>query len=329
MKDGTPQEPAAIAGTPIAEVSRLLGIPMPTLRSWELRYGIPTGDRVPGRHRRYGAAEVHAIRLMRDQIARGQRAAAAAAVVRVLVTATGPAAPFVEEFLAGSTRADPLEMRRALNQANQELGLGSCIDDVLLPAMQQIGSWWQTGRCEIKQEHLSTETARGWLDRLNPAAPAPGADRAMIVLACGPRDLHTIGLEALAVLLRYRGRPCRVLGARTTALDFSTAIHAHRSPAAVLVCHLNSGRRAAIESMRSVTDQGVLLFYAGNAFTSAASRRALPGTYLGIHLQDACALIDRALTPFQPQTGQQQHRRRDAGPEPAICRFGPAESARR
>ena len=29
-------------GVPIKDVAQMLGVPMPTLRSWELRYGIPT-----------------------------------------------------------------------------------------------------------------------------------------------------------------------------------------------------------------------------------------------------------------------------------------------
>ena len=36
----------------IAQVSALLGIPVPTIRSWERRYGFPTPSRTRGRHRR-------------------------------------------------------------------------------------------------------------------------------------------------------------------------------------------------------------------------------------------------------------------------------------
>ncbi|HEX6131851.1 MAG TPA: MerR family DNA-binding transcriptional regulator, partial [Actinomycetota bacterium] len=41
----------------IAAVSELLDIPIPTIRSWERRYGFPTPARTGGRHRRYGPAE--------------------------------------------------------------------------------------------------------------------------------------------------------------------------------------------------------------------------------------------------------------------------------
>jgi len=46
-------------GIPITDVARLLGVPMPTLRSWELRYGIPElSGRPSGQHRRYRPDEV-------------------------------------------------------------------------------------------------------------------------------------------------------------------------------------------------------------------------------------------------------------------------------
>ena len=60
-------------GVPIKDVAKILGVPMPTLRSWELRYGIPTLSRGRGQHRRYLPDEVNALRLMRDEIARGQQ----------------------------------------------------------------------------------------------------------------------------------------------------------------------------------------------------------------------------------------------------------------
>lgn len=283
-------------GVPIAEASRVLGVPMPTLRSWEIRYGMPDRPRSPGKHRRYSTADLHGLRLMRDQIARGKQARAAATSVRALLGLTCPATPFITNILNASDRSDPAAVREQLSRANDALGLGACLDDVLLPAMQQIGVWWQTGRCDVEQEHLTTEAVRAWLEMLSAFAPTP-TQRQPIVLACGPSDLHTIGLEALAVLLRYHLWPCRLLGARTSAPALTTAIQANAATAVVIVSHLNSGRQRAIQSLHAAHALGVHVYYAGNAFTAPRSRRSLPGTYLGAHLQHACTLIDNALNP--------------------------------
>ncbi len=284
----------AYPGLPIAEVSRQLGVPMPTLRSWELRYGIPPTARSFGKHRRYSQVELHTLRLMRDEIARGKRASLAADAVRELLEITGPAAEHIDAILLASERSDPVAVRTHLSEAHSAMGLGPCLDDVLLPAMQQVGLWWQTGRCTVEDEHLTTEAARAWLETLSSSAPPP--DRpASIVLACGPTDLHTIGLEALCVLLRHDRWSCRLLGARTSVPALAAAVHATRAGAVVIVSHLNSGRARAVESIRAAHDEGTRVFYAGNAFTAPRSRRHVPGTYLGARLQEACELIDSEL----------------------------------
>jgi DNA-binding transcriptional MerR regulator len=283
------------AGVPIAEVAKQLGVPMPTLRSWELRYGIPEISRISGKHRRYSASELHALTLMRDEIARGKRAGVAAQSVRAILGLSGPAADFIARFLRASSQLDAHAIRTHLDAAHRALGLGACIDDVLLPAMQQIGEWWQTGRCDIEQERLSTEVTRAWLDSLTMLAPAPTHD-APIVLACGPTDLHTMGLEALGLMLRNRHWACRQLGARTPVPALRTAVLASGAAGVVIVSHLSTGRHRAVQSMRAVDELGISLFYAGNAFGAPRSRARLPGQYLGLRLQDACELIDDRLS---------------------------------
>jgi methylmalonyl-CoA mutase cobalamin-binding subunit/transposase-like protein len=289
-----PVELAQVPGLPIADVSRQLGVPMPTLRSWELRYDMPSIVRRAGKHRRYTQAELHALRLMRDQIARGTRASLAAKTVRELLVFAGPAAGYIANVLAAAERSDPIGVRAELSRAQAALGLAASLDDVLLPAMQQIGFWWQTGRCDVEQEHLTTEAARSWLEKLAAFAPPP-ARPVPVVLACGPTDLHTIGLEALGVLLRYRHRSCRNLGARTSTPALIAAIDATGADAVVVVSHINTGRQRAIQSLREASRRDVRVFYAGNAFTSPRSRRNLPGTYLGTRLQQACQTIETQL----------------------------------
>ena len=179
------------------------------------------------------------------------------------------------------------------------MGLAACIDDVLLPAMRQIGVWWAIGHCDIVQERMATEAVRAWLDRRSAFAPPPTRPR-QILLACGPSDLHTIGLESTAVLLRFEGWLVRVLGARTSTATLATAARATAVAGVVVVSHLATGRRRAVESIRAVNDLGIEVFYAGNAFSSQRRRRGVPGHYLGFGIADACAELTRTLAPADP-----------------------------
>jgi DNA-binding transcriptional MerR regulator len=279
---------------PIADVSRQLGVPMPTLRSWEARYSIPSPPRELGRHRRYSAQELHILKLMRDEIARGTRAGVAAQVVKASLGQEGPAADFVKAMLEASRRLDGNGIREQLDGAVRELGLAATLEEVLFPALRQVGVWWHVGRCDVEQERLTTEAARAWMDRLTSYAPTPVQTRP-IVLACGPGDLHTVGLEALCLSLRQRRWSCRLLGARTTPVALGTAIVANRAAAAVVASHLSSGRQRAVASLQVATDLGVDVFYAGNAFATPRSRVKVPGRYLGPRISDACDLIIASL----------------------------------
>lgn len=66
----------------IAAVADLLQIPVPTIRSWERRYGFPVPARTRGKHRRYSGEEVEQLRALRDATTRGYAAKEAVEIVR-------------------------------------------------------------------------------------------------------------------------------------------------------------------------------------------------------------------------------------------------------
>lgn len=196
----------------------------------------------------------------------------------------------IEAFLHACTVTDPVAMRATLDRASERLGLGGCVDEVLLPAMRRVGLWWERGYGDLEAERLTTATVRAWLDSKIAAAPAPREGNP-VVLACGPSDLHTLGLEALAMLLRQRRQTYRLLGARTSIRSLSTAVVVNAPYAVVVVSHLPTGRLAATQSLRALAKLGPVLFYAGGAFASARLRRHVPGSYLGTDLRHACAVV--------------------------------------
>lgn len=292
----TSEDPRIGGGLAIQEASRLLGVPAPTLRSWERRYGIPTTPRSAGGHRRYSTQALEEVRLMRDEVARGLKASAAARSVRGLLDPEDPAQAWIAPLLVASAALDPSGVREALEDATAHLGLAATLDRVMMPAMRRIGSLWEGGRCDVGQEHLTTEAVRAWLARTTTLAPTPRTS-GTVLLACGPRDLHTLGLEALAALLAHRGIACRALGARTPQRSLVTALAATEASAVVVVSHLSTHRRQAVESLVAValSGAGCPLFYAGNAFGSADARVGVPGTHLGGTLAQAADAVAAAV----------------------------------
>lgn len=290
-------------GLRIQQVSDLLGIPGPTLRSWERRYGFPVISRSAGGHRRYSAQAVTHLRLMRDEIARGRGAADAARAVCVMLDLDNPDRARISQILSAAQEMDSDSVRKVLEQSRNELGLAATLDHVLMPTMRQVGSWWETGRCDVAQEQFVTHTVRQWLARLE-ALAAPVCHGPPVLLACGPQDLHTVGLEALAALLTEQQYGSRVMRASTTERKLLETVSAVDAAAVVLVSHLPTQRRSAIDELRSVSRTGCPVFYAGNAFAFPVSRHNVPGTYLGENLTIAAAMIITSLSAGAPSPDQ-------------------------
>lgn len=282
-------------GIAIKEAGELLQVPAPTLRSWERRYGLPTTTRSLGGHRRYSFAELNQLRLMRDEIANGRPAADSARWVRGLLDDANPSRERIGAIMAASAAMDSTAIVALLEKSRDELGLAKAIDEVLLPSVRQIGTWWEAGRCDVGQEHFTTEVVRGWLSQRISLAP-PAKSEKSVLLAVGPRDLHTVGTECLAALLVHHEIGCRVLGARTSQRVLAAAIAAGSPAAVVIVSHLATHRRAAIESLREVVETGSPAFYAGNAFMFESSRKQVPGVYLGETIDGAFQSIQATLS---------------------------------
>ena len=289
--NGPPSE-ADDAQLTIRQASTILNLPAPTIRSWERRYGVPGADRSGGGHRRYTRDQLDRLRRMRDLIARGRRPVEAAALVRA-GHGTSPG-PLVDAFLQGACDLAPESIARTLDVAHQTLGLDRTVDEVLLPAMREVGEWWHTGRIDVSHEHIATNATKAWLSTLTPAGPL--RPQPPIILSCGPLDHHTLGLESIGALLRHRLWDCRLLGARTPGESLSQAVQETDAAGVVLVCHVVAGRPAAVDALRSTQLRRSHLFYAGGAFASHRARHGVPGHYLGTNLAQAADLVTATIT---------------------------------
>ena len=275
------QEEAGSTQLQIAAVSSLLGIPVPTIRSWERRYGFPVPSRTQGKHRRYSMEDVDQLRKLRDEITRGHSAREAVELVQRQASGGGPRHELLDRFLQGAMRLDPAVLREVLTESAESIGVEATIHDVALPAMREMGSRWKAGVCDTAHEHLSTEAVRVWLARQSVMAP-PAFRPFPLVLACGPKDLHTIGIEAFGVILTRRGWSVRSLGALVPVDSLVTAVRAAGARGAVITSQRSVTRRPAVEAIAAAAAlPGVKVFYAGMAFAPASARKDVPGTWLG------------------------------------------------
>ncbi|WP_258044671.1 MerR family transcriptional regulator [Streptomyces sp. SM11] len=226
-----PAEAPADGGLTTGTVARLLGVAPTTLRSWDRRYGIGPAAREGGRHRRWTAADIAALRNMCRLTSAGLPAAEAARAVLAGTSrdtavprsgrASRPPGPLpvgrarreCRGLARAAVRLDAPAMDELLTAVLDRYGLPAAWDEVMMPALHAVGRRWETsGERYIEVEHLLSWHVSGALRGVSAGrAPAPGAG--LSLLACVPGETHTLALEALAATLAQRALPVRMFGA--------------------------------------------------------------------------------------------------------------------
>ncbi|MEZ7126841.1 MerR family transcriptional regulator [Nonomuraea sp. AD125B] len=245
------------AGYGIGAVSRLIGVPAPTLRTWNLRYGLGPSRRSAGGHRRYDAADLHRLREMKRLIAEGLPPAEAARHALTLTLTGEPPTPPAPRHTsatrpteAGPAGAEPagagvtslvraafvLDSHAVTHLLESSLaahGVRPTWERLVLPAFDAVCRRQDDSGAGIDVEHLLSDRILAALHRhaLRQAAPA---GRRPVLLACAEDEQHTLPVHALAAALAEEGVETRVLGART---PYAALAHAMRRlhPAAVFV----------------------------------------------------------------------------------------------
>ena len=294
----------------IAEVAEVLGIPVPTVRSWERRYGILAPRRTPGGHRRYSDEDVERIRVLRDEILRGHRPREVARRLRAAEQTQDQ--PRRDALVSAALDLDEAALRRILDDAAIAVGVEETLDEVALPALRRIGDHWQSGGCGTQHEHLATHEIRGWIARMAALAPPPFRD-GTILLATAAEDTHSVALEGSGLLLARRGWACIILGPRTPTAAVIDTI-GQRPPAAVVISsQWTRARRSTVEELRTIdrTYDGAL-FYAGAAFAAPVHRKQIPGIYLEGPLTDAMRALESHLLDGKTRTSFRRRSARQA-----------------
>lgn len=207
---------------PIRTVAELTGVPAPTLRAWERRYGIPSPERSPSGQRLYSERDIELVRRLRRLTNSGVPPSVAVEQLRqappVIPTPQldGDAyAVVVRRIVDAIDRFEPDTLE---NELRRGLLLGSTLDvyeRVMVPVMRTLGERWShDDPLSIAQEHLTTEVMRNVAQDLHRLA-RPQAPLGTAVLACIADELHVLPLYAIAFRLSQRRIRCVVLGART------------------------------------------------------------------------------------------------------------------
>lgn len=215
----------------IGAMADLTGVPAPTLRAWERRYGLPNPARSATGHRVYDDRDVHLVRRMRRLTDQGIAPRVAAERLRRAPPPPSPALPtddpyevVVARILSAIDRFDPDTLETELRRG---LVLGSTLaiyERVMVPVMRALGERWDhDDPLSIAQEHLTTEVMRDVAQDLHRLA-RPADPVGLAVVACVADEQHILPLYAIAFRLAQRRIKAVVLGARTPPEVIAVAV---------------------------------------------------------------------------------------------------------
>jgi DNA-binding transcriptional MerR regulator len=227
----------------IKAVSQATGVSIETLRAWERRYRVVEPRRDPNGRRSYAPGDVIRLRKLREATERGHPISKLARVseeelsglladaARGAVTG-GPTRSFAEQMLLAAEQYRPDDCDQALSMALALLPLPQVVDEVLVPALLEVGERWHAGTFTIAQERIVSNAARKQvslvLDTYNRIATGPP-----IVFATLADERHELGILMCALLAAARGVRCQYLGPDLPPAD--VAVFADKVGAAAVV----------------------------------------------------------------------------------------------
>jgi RNA polymerase sigma-70 factor (ECF subfamily) len=177
-------------------------------------------------------------------------------------------AGLVRAFLAGELD----DARCTTREAVTEMRAVTMLDDVLAPAMHNIGGLWRSNRISVADEHLATSMCNRLLAEISPELQtAPANSRETVLLVSPERELHTIGLQMANDVLSGAGYRTLLLGGGVPAAALSAALERHQP--AVVALSSTVARPASLAATANLIHETLPT---AKLITGGATARGLP-----------------------------------------------------
>lgn len=306
--------------TPVYTIKTVVqetGIPPTTLRAWERRYGVLSPGRSEGGYRLFSERDIAVLRWLKRQVDSGVSISRAAALLELRNRAGGihqaiPEPDPAMGHLASGSAHDPgaigaalLETLLAFHEPQAEGILGEAfalyplevvVEEIIVPALVEVGERWHRNEATIVQEHFVTEFLRRRLMVLFHASTQP-AHGPLAITAAAPLEWHDMGILTVALALRREGWRVIHLGQNVpvdSLLDEVRKLHPDLVCLSVTTNESIEPLRYLYHAVREMPEPRPQLAFGGRVPNLHTEWRAeFPGVYLGASARDLIAQIAR------------------------------------
>ena len=148
------------------------------------------------------------------------------------------------------------------NEHLRGVSLASMFDNVVAPALRDIGAGWSSGMLSIAQEHVAANAIADMLARVRPLVERRSRqDKGRALCACVGDEHHDIAVRMVALVLVEQGYRPTVLGGTVPSGDLARMMAGER-PSLIA---LSASACSSLESLRG--DLGVLASAANTSRT--------------------------------------------------------------
>jgi methanogenic corrinoid protein MtbC1 len=205
--------PSFTIGEAVTEIARTFpDITHSALRFLE-REGLIAAQRTPGGHRMYSAGDIARVLQIRtwqqqhlplieirDLLARQDQMTSSESLMQA----------FLQQVIAGDLHVASRTIRET---AEVGMPLADLFEQVLVPALVEVGNRWATGEILVAQEKEISELVRELVVELSLRHARPLEGQPSFVAGCVAGEKHELGLRMICGLLRARGCTVHFLGA--------------------------------------------------------------------------------------------------------------------
>jgi methanogenic corrinoid protein MtbC1 len=209
-----------------------------------------------------------------------------------------------EAYLKALLDRDAARARAVVGEALESgVSIPDLYAEVLGPALSRVGHMWALNEINVAQEHYATSVTQTLMGALATEEPTPAGGRLAVVTST-PDELHLLGAQMVADVLRREGWEVMDLGASTPAGDLADLVEME-CPDVVALSASTAGRLPGVaEVLGQLADlePRPLVVVGGSLFSGQTSDYALE---LGadLVLSDVRELIDAMRERFPPDEG--------------------------
>lgn len=311
----------------IKAVVQATGVSPSTLRAWERRYQVCRPQRTESGYRLYSDRDVAMLRWLKAQVDAGMAISQAVSWLDTLVEEangldhvslpgshggwlpslhTSSSQPpgvrdssgLAQDLTRALSRFDELAAEQVLTEAFALYPLEYVGEQIMAPALVEIGERWHRGEMSVTAEHYASNFLLQRLAVILRSVNSPQKGP-LIWVACAPAEQHEVGSLLLAIYLRRAGYQARYIGKDIPIADFIQEVE-REQPALVLLSACTTAAAGELARLAAALGQveprAPIIGYGGRIFCEQPQlRNDISGIYMGDNAYEAIIHTSRLL----------------------------------